>query len=416
METNRSGRGGLACKGTKRMKRIRSMTLGLILFSILIGGISSGEAYATSPPKDIQYNWAKDAIIYLIEEGILNGYPNGKFMPENKITRAEFSKIVAKAFAIRPTGRSQFKDIDKNWAKAYIIALAEHGIVKGFPDGTFRPNKEITRAELVAMLMRVVKLDDKMLIQNISTPSFMDVDTKNWAFPYVETAQRLGVVPVHFGVMFEPDTPATRAETAWMVKSLMDLKILDGKMVRFDEAAGTIVIKRQTGLEEPIQIGSDTLVFRNNALTDPSKLLRGDDVSVIATAFGEPKLIRAQGVVTKDDVFNKVSTLTKGTLTPEQVDALSKGEWRTVSKELMPSLKERLVKYGMTEEEADSILAQDWNTLGQLAKERVAQAVSEQLGISQDLTLALLDQNWKQARTYAEIEAAQYVLTKFLNM
>ena len=393
------------------------MTLGIILCSILIGGILSSEACAiSSTPKDIQYNWAKDAITYLIDEGILSGYPNGKFMPENEITRAEFSKIVAKAFAIRPTGKAQFKDIDKSWAKAYIIALSEHGIVKGFPDGTFRPNRKITRAELVAMLMRVAKLDDKMLIQNQNTPSFMDVDGKNWAFPYVETAQRLGVVPVHFGVMFEPDTPATRAETAWMVKSLMDLKIMNGKMVRFDDSTGSIVIKKETGLEEPIQVGADTLVLRNEAPTEPSKLLRGDDVIVVATAYGDPKFVRAKGVVTKDDIFSKVSTLTKGTLTPEQVDALSKGKWSTVSKELTPALKERLVGYGMTEEEASSILSQDWNTLGQLAKERVAQAVSEQLGISKDLSLALLDRNWQQAKTYAEIEVAQYVLTKLLNM
>ncbi|HHV62462.1 MAG TPA: S-layer homology domain-containing protein [Firmicutes bacterium] len=373
-------------------------------------------AAAQTHLKDIEYSWARDAIEPLVEEGIISGYPDGTFKPEATITRAEFAKIVARAFAIRSGGQQAFKDVKDGWAKAYITALADHGIVSGYPDGTFRPKKNITRAEMVTMLMRVIKLADKMDRPTPWEPSFTDVQPGYWAFRYIETANRLGILPVHYGVVFEPNVDTTRAETAWMVKSLIDLKTIEGKVASVDAQQNTITVQKANEMDEIVALDPGTEVYRNSVYTEAGKLLRGDDVYIVCTSYGEPKFVKAKGIVTKDDIAAKVSILTKGTLTPAQVEALAEGRWGSVKKDLTPALRDRLVGYGLTPEEADGLLAQDWTKLTDLAKQRLARAVSEELGISAELATALLNQDWQQAKTYGQIEAAQYLLAKLMNM
>ncbi len=83
---------------------------------------------------------------------------------------------------------------------------------------------------------------------------------------------------------------------------------------------------------------------------------------------------------------------------------------------LEPKLIQNLVGRGLTEEEATTILKQNWTELGELAKKRVAGALSDELGVSQDLIIALFDSDWEQAKAYGQIEVAQYVLMKLLNL
>ncbi|MGE5588970.1 MAG: S-layer homology domain-containing protein [Clostridia bacterium] len=391
----------------------------LLLFSALAAAAApapSSMQDAAARLKDIELSWAYDAIASLVDEGIIAGYPDGTFKPENPVTRAEFAKVVARAFAIRPTGEPRFADIKDNWAKAYVTALTEAGIISGYPDGTFRPERHITRAEMVTMLVRVAKLADKMDSLEEPEPSFTDVPPDHWAFRAVETAHALDILPVHFGVVFEPDAATTRAETAWMVKSLIDLRITEGKLASVDAHKGTLTVTTPGNTEQTITCGLDTRIYRNTVATSLDKLLRGDDVYVVADAAGEPKFIKARGLVTKDDVTAKVSILSKGTLTPPDVEALARGDWNSVKEGLQPRLIERLVERGLTEEEATSLVNQNWTELGDLAKKRLAEALSAELGISPDLITAVLNQDWKLAKTYGEIEVAQYLLGRILDL
>ncbi len=384
--------------------------------AVVLGLAAAAPTIAAAKFEDIEYCWAEEAITALAEEGIIGGYPDGTFRPENPVTRAEFAKMVARAFAIRPAGEPRFSDIDDDWAKAYITALSEAGIASGYPDGTFGPERHISRAEMVAMLIRAVKLGDKMESLEEPEPSFTDVAPEHWAFRAVETAGSLGILPVHFGVVFEPDLAATRAETAWMVKSLIGLKITEGKLARADRSEGSLTITTPGNVDTTVQVGLDTAIYRNTVATTLDKLLRGDEVYVVADTSGEPRFVKARGLITKDDVAAKVSIMSKGTLTPGDVESLARGDWNSVRSDLEPRLKEKLVERGLTEEEAASLLAQDWPELGDLAKTRLAGALSDELGVSSDLVGALLDQDWQLAKTYGEIEVAQYLLAKLLNL
>ncbi|MEW6229792.1 MAG: S-layer homology domain-containing protein [Bacillota bacterium] len=408
--------GGAASGGRLGRLALRAFVATVLACALITASAAVASAQTAAKLKDIEYCWAEEAITALVDEGIIGGYPDGTFKPENPVTRAEFAKMVARAFAIRPTGEPRFRDISNNWAKAYIIALSESGIVSGYPDGTFKPERHITRAEMATMLVRVVKLGDKMDSLEQPEPSFGDVGPEHWAFRSIETANTLGILPVHFGVVFEPNAATTRAETAWMVKSLIDLKITEGKLAKVDSREGALTITTPGNTEQTVFVGLDTEIYRNSVATTVDKLLRGDNVYVVADATGEPKFIKARGLVTKDDVTTKVSILSKGTLTPGDVEALARGDWKSVKGDLEPRLMEKLVERGLTEEEATSILNQNWAQLGELAKARLAGALSEELGVSSDLIVALLDQNWQLAKTYGEIEVAQYLLAKILNL
>ncbi|HHX25786.1 MAG TPA: S-layer homology domain-containing protein, partial [Firmicutes bacterium] len=144
---------GITRRTAQQRKPMESALLKVAVIALLVVGIAGSSVVtlhieAAPEPTDIEDCWAEEAIVALIDEGIITGYPDGTFKPEDPVTRAEFSKMVARAFAVRAAGEPTFSDIEDNWAKTYIAALTEAGIVSGFPDGTFRPSKDISRAEM----------------------------------------------------------------------------------------------------------------------------------------------------------------------------------------------------------------------------------------------------------------------------
>ena len=108
--------------------------------------------------------WYAQAISYLASINILKGYPDGKFRPNQPITRAEFATIASRFDQLEASASNAFPDIATHWAKAFINSAAEKGWVEGYPDGTFQPQKNISRAEVVkvinVMLDRKIQMDD----------------------------------------------------------------------------------------------------------------------------------------------------------------------------------------------------------------------------------------------------------------
>ena len=100
--------------------------------------------------------WYNNAVSTLSNAGILNGYEDGTFQPDGNITRAEFATITARFFEATYEGEDLFSDIAGHWAADYINQAANAGIVNGYPDGTFRPQQNITRAEAMTMVNRTI--------------------------------------------------------------------------------------------------------------------------------------------------------------------------------------------------------------------------------------------------------------------
>ncbi|AGB18687.1 S-layer homology domain-containing protein [Thermoanaerobacterium thermosaccharolyticum] len=105
---------------------------------------------------DTQQSFAKDAIATAKKLGIVNGYSDGSFRPNNNISREEIAAIIAKAYGYEPYADSLFVDIGNSFAKNDIIALSNRGIISGYDTYHFMPKNYATRAEATAILYRLI--------------------------------------------------------------------------------------------------------------------------------------------------------------------------------------------------------------------------------------------------------------------
>ena len=111
----------------------------------------------TNPYSDVSADdWFNNAVSTLTNAGVLDGYEDGTFKPNGNITRAEFATITARFFEATYDGENLFPDIEGHWAQDYINEAANAGIVNGYEDGTFRPQQYITRAEAMTMVNRTI--------------------------------------------------------------------------------------------------------------------------------------------------------------------------------------------------------------------------------------------------------------------
>jgi hypothetical protein len=125
---------------------------------------------------------------------IIKGYPGGKFKPNSYITRAELATIAARFTAFMTMSginSVNFSDISRHWAKADINSAAEIGWVNGYPDGTFRPDQPITRAEFMTLVNRVLErvpeeADDLLKNDMIHWPD--NADQGMWYYLAVQEA------------------------------------------------------------------------------------------------------------------------------------------------------------------------------------------------------------------------------------
>ncbi len=139
----------------------------LIFILVLIFAMCAGTAaYAAGPFADVAGTPYEASVTQLYNDGIINGYEDGTFAPYGHITRAEACKIIAAASGIKdPAGyQHQFRDMDGySWANGYVGYAVEAGIVKGYPDGTFRPGAQISEDEMLTMLVRTLGFTDNIL-------------------------------------------------------------------------------------------------------------------------------------------------------------------------------------------------------------------------------------------------------------
>ncbi len=175
---------------------------------------------AATQLSDISGHWAEAVILKLVEKGYVNGYPDGTFLPNNPVTRAEFVKIVSGVLGITPAsgGTSSFPDVAaSDWFFGYVVAAVEKGFVSGYPDGTFKPNNPITRQEAAKVIVAakafdVTSIDVTKILENAKFTDSAEIG--DWAKPYVAAAFDLGILKGYPDGSFGPAANITRAETA----------------------------------------------------------------------------------------------------------------------------------------------------------------------------------------------------------
>lgn len=135
--------------------------------------------------------WYNRAISTLAKAGIIKGDPAGTYRPGDPITRAEMAAIIARFGDFKEGGKT-FNDISGHWAQKYIELAASNGWINGNPDGTFKPNNNITRAETVAMINRVLDRQTKdvsdLLPVSQMTNWSDNMDTAKWYYRDMQEA------------------------------------------------------------------------------------------------------------------------------------------------------------------------------------------------------------------------------------
>jgi hypothetical protein len=157
-------------------------------------------------------NWADDYVQYLADLNVISGYPDGSFRPNALVTRAQFAKMAVGAMQwplVTPPTPS-FSDVPATfWGYSYIETAVAHGAISGYPDGTFKPNDNVTRAQVA----KIIYLARQWTAVDGSV-RFNDVQQSDWYYTYVQAAGVSEIMGGYSDSTFRPNLPATRAQVA----------------------------------------------------------------------------------------------------------------------------------------------------------------------------------------------------------
>lgn len=172
---------------------------------------------------DIEGHWAKEHVMELAKLGIVSGYTDGSIKPNDNITRAEMAVIVVKAVSLEPAKEINldFKDKDEipNWAAGYIQTAVDSGIITGYEDNTFKPSKNLTREEMVVLIIKAFGIE---IEEDLTPPTFTDVDEiGSWALNFVAKSVKLNIVSGYLDNTFKPKRNVTRAESFTVLDNIL---------------------------------------------------------------------------------------------------------------------------------------------------------------------------------------------------
>lgn len=151
--------------------------------------LNSGTSFGTSSVTkftDANNKWYSPAVNYIAGKGLLSGYSDGTFKPDADITRAEFAQMISGYLKAGYAGSANFKDVKGHWASDAIDKVFGNKAVEGYPDGTFKPNKTLTRAEAVTVLNAVFnRYTTSSSLNNVSSANlknYSDISSSHWAY------------------------------------------------------------------------------------------------------------------------------------------------------------------------------------------------------------------------------------------
>lgn len=179
---------------------------------------SKKEASREDTFTDIGGHWAENYINKIMEENIINGYPDGTFRPENEVTREEFASLLVRVFDLDKNNQITFKDSLNRWSTEDISTAAYYQIIKGYDKNIFGPKDFITREQMAVMIDRALKLENEA--NNIE---FVDMDeVSTWAKDSIKKVLKEGLLEGYPDGTFRPKNNLTRAEAVKVISLIME--------------------------------------------------------------------------------------------------------------------------------------------------------------------------------------------------
>ena len=310
------------------MKKKHAITITAVLAASMAMSVT-----AFGAPTDIQGHWAQNTINKWVDKGDISGYPDGTFRPNNMITRAEFVVLVNNAMGYSKSGYAYFSDVPNHyWGKNAIQTGVAAGYISGDGDGTFRPNDPVTRQEAAAMISRILGLKQNDSRAYRYTDSYA---ISNWAKGVVGAVSEAGIMAGYPDGSFGPNKVLTRAEAVLALDKTMNYKPGDKEEDK-EETKKEDMLLTQSKLEDTTVTGDLTISDRLG-----TKTITLEDVTVkgklIVDGGGEIILkdcnikemvmdqkdtaVKASGKTTVEKTtFKKIGKLTGGDYTDVVVD------------------------------------------------------------------------------------------------
>lgn len=208
-----------------------------------------------SGASDLKGHWASEVMTEWIGYGIIAGYEDGTVRPDKSITRAEMTAMLDRVMGYQTMAANHFSDLDDNWYTEVILKGNAAGVISGYEDGTVRPNATISRQEATAMIARVLALDT----ENVPEADFTDSDAvADWAKDAVNAMAAKGYVNGSDG-QFRPTAGMTRAEVVTILNNIFD-KLYDENVTYISDSNGSAVINADDVTLKNLTVSGDLIV------------------------------------------------------------------------------------------------------------------------------------------------------------
>ncbi|HET7578166.1 MAG TPA: S-layer homology domain-containing protein, partial [Bacillales bacterium] len=195
------------------------MVASLVVLMVCFNGQSkaAGKGFSDFNQKD----WGYSEVHYLVGKGVLEGYPDGTFKPDKAIKRKEAATMIGRVFDLNGEKRkTEFPDVDRyDYASGYIQSGADNGYITGYPDHTFRPNQSMQRDEMAYLVSRAFSLKDV----NKFLPYTDVIQNKDNYIP-INKVTTAGINNGYEDGTFRPDKNISRREFSIMVARAMNSK------------------------------------------------------------------------------------------------------------------------------------------------------------------------------------------------
>ncbi len=295
-----------------KIRKFLSLALAVLLLTVSFSNVFAEEAQTSSGiktvvdfPDVLRTHNSYVAVTHLAEAGVLSGYPDGSFKPDNPINRAEVLKVIlggSNVEAPEEFGEVDFPDFQKDdWFARFVMKAKALGIVKGNDaDGTFAPSRQVNKAEFLKMLLMANEIKPVELEEGEVVSA--DVTNDAWFAPYLNYAFKVGLVTKDDQENLNPSKLLTRGEVSDMmyllilIKGSKDTQFLlhraEAEMAQIEVyiAANKVTqAKRASELAVDLTQQAYKNMSDNNVVLGAAKLARSYDWLVDAFIYGIQK-------------------------------------------------------------------------------------------------------------------------------
>lgn len=201
------------------VKTLNTNILKVLLLTILLSFFINEPVYANDSFLDFnKESYGFEEVFYLTDRNIIFGYPDGEFKPQNDITRKQTVVMIGRLLHWNDSKiDTSFKDVSgDDDASGYIQLAYDKGIISGYEDGTFRPNEKLTRSQMAAIVSRAFKFEKKAPVK------FNDINESFWAYKSIQNISSNGIVGGYPNGLFKPNESISRLHFSFMLSRVLN--------------------------------------------------------------------------------------------------------------------------------------------------------------------------------------------------